>query len=75
MSVNIVPVINCHCLSPANKYFTRTFINQLNYKVFRAWYKCTNCKSRIFRDYSPEMDAVKKVNVFDLIKQDKTTTP
>lgn len=58
----------CHCGRTAHKYFTRTFINQMDYKVFRIFYRCENCWSRIHSDFIPELDAKDLIDVLDLMK-------
>jgi len=63
------PVKECHCGHIADKYFTRTFTNELGYEVVRIFYRCRNCLSRISQDFLPEIDALHKESVFDLLKK------
>lgn len=56
-------------MATANKYYTRTFINKVDLKVIRVFYKCENCKSRIYDDFIPELDNMETVNVFDLLEK------
>lgn len=65
---NIPLTEECHCMHVANKYHVRKFVNQLNQQVIRVFYRCTNCASRIHRDFIPDMDKAKTVNVFELMK-------
>jgi hypothetical protein len=59
----------CHCDGIADKYFVRNFINQVGYKVYRVFYRCRNCCSRIHTDICPTIDNSESVNVFDLLKK------
>lgn len=58
----------CHCGHDAHKYRVRKFVNQLNHEVFRVFYRCENCWSRIHEDFCPEMKNMKTINVQDLIQ-------
>lgn len=62
-------VCECHCMSKANKYRSRKFINMEGFEVIRIFYRCENCWSRIHSDFIPELDKkYRKVNVLDLLK-------
>ncbi len=65
----------CHCDHIANRYMIRTFTNQLNQTVYRGFYRCTHCWSRISEDFNPAMDAMKTVDVIDLYFNKKTPQP
>lgn len=58
----------CHCGHIANRYMIRTFVNQLNQTVYRGFYRCTNCWSRINEDFNPTIDAMETINILDLRK-------
>ncbi len=58
----------CHCMSTADKYTTRKFINQNGNKVIRIFYRCRNCWSRIHEDFIPEIDNLSQVDVIELLK-------
>jgi len=57
----------CHCTHTADKYYKRTFINQLGHKVSRVFYRCRNCSSRIHEDFIPKIEGEKLINVMDLL--------
>lgn len=57
----------CHCGHIAHKYRTRTFVSQMGHTTYRTFYRCENCWSRIHLDTCPEIDAMPKVNVYDLL--------
>lgn len=57
----------CHCMDIADKYYSRSFINVLGFKVTRVFYRCRNCCSRIYSDFIPELDKDTKY-VFELIE-------
>jgi len=57
----------CHCDCVSDRYYSRNFINQAGFKVHRIFYKCRNCKSRIFDDFIPAIDKMMHVNVMDLL--------
>lgn len=67
MEVILGSTKECHCGSLADKYRQRKFINQLGQEVIRVFYRCRNCWSRIQKDFIPELDDVKSVNVLDLL--------
>ncbi len=58
--------INCHCDNIAFKYYQRKYINNLGYLVIWVFYKCINCKSRIYEDFIPEID---NMNNIDIMKE------
>ena len=39
--------------------------NRLNQKVYRVFYRCENCWSRINEDFIPEMDDMKTIDLTD----------
>jgi len=53
-------------MSEAVKYRKREFVNQLDSKVIRVYYRCTNCLSRIKRDY---MEEITSISLFDLMEK------
>jgi len=55
----------CHCGHTAHKYRSRTFTNQLNFKVTRVFYRCEYCWSRINEDFIPEIDTMKTFDVVE----------
>lgn len=58
----------CHCGEIADKYYTHKFMSEAGYNVIRIFYKCRNCKSRIFEDFCPELDSMEQVDVIKLIQ-------
>lgn len=60
-------VLECHCGHDAIEYYNRSYTNQLNQKVLRTFYRCTNCWSRIDVDEIPEMDNKQVLNMFDVM--------
>lgn len=67
---NLPKTMHCHCCCLADKYRTRMFINQLGYTVYRVFYRCRNCWSRVNRDFSPEFDRKNPpINVMDTLKE------
>lgn len=65
-------IIECHCCFDAHRYRVRTFVNKFGHTVYRAFYRCENCLSRIVHSYIPELDKLPSVCVLDLIKQNNT---
>jgi len=62
-----LPIIKeCHCGANAHKYRTRKFINKINKTVFRVFYRCENCWSRIHSNFCPELDNCKTIDVTEL---------
>ena len=64
-------IVDCHCMADAHKYTVKTYVNKMGHTVFKAFYRCINCCSRVHRDYIPEFDAIPKVDVMDLLRQHK----
>jgi len=65
---NLPLIKECHCGSDAHKYRTRTFVNELGFTVYRIFYRCENCWSRINEDFSPEFDNLPVIDVTKFIK-------
>lgn len=66
---NLPKTKECHCMATAHKYLVRTFINQMNHKVYRVFYRCENCWSRIHDDIIPEMDALPSISLEDMMNK------
>lgn len=59
----------CHCGHTAHRYRHRSFVNQLGQTVYRVFFRCEHCWSRISDDVNPEMDAKPTIDVSDLLKK------
>lgn len=64
--------IECHCMATAHIYRQRSFINGLNQTVYRGYYRCGNCASRVQSDEIPEFDKLETIKVGNWPKIDVT---